>query len=69
MPLFWMEYQARAWEQLIKSGLSATGKMKKSDQEMVLEAFEQYKDMFKSITIALYVTDNGLSFRELVVLN
>jgi len=69
MPLYWMKYQASAWEQLIKSGLSATRKIKKDDQEMVLEAFEQYKDMFKSITVALYVTDNGLSFRELVVLN
>ena len=69
MPLYWMKYQTGAWEQLIKSGLSATGKIKKNDQEMVLEAFEQYKDMFKSITVALYVTDNGLSFLESVVFN
>ena len=69
MPLYWMKYQASAWEQLVKTGLSATRKIKEDDQEMVLEAFEQYKDMFKSITLALYVTDNGLSFRESVVLN
>ena len=69
MPVYWMKYQASAWEQLIKTGFSATRKIKKDDQEMVLEAFEQYKDLFKSITVALYVTDNGLSFRESVILN
>lgn len=68
-PLYWMKYQTSAWEQLIKSGLSAKRKIEENDQKMVLEFYEQYKDLVKSITGGIYVTDNGLSFRESVILN
>lgn len=68
-PLYWMKYQVSAGDPLLKSGLSAAGKMKKNDQKAAFEAIKQYQELIKSITLALYVTDNGLSFREVVVLN
>jgi hypothetical protein len=67
MPFYWMKYQTRAWEQLLRSGLSANPGIEKNDQEQVLEIFGQYKDLFKSITGGIYVTPNGVSFRESVV--
>jgi hypothetical protein len=69
MPLYWMKYQTSTWEQLLKSGLSANKKFKTDDQKMALEFFEQYKDLVKSITGGIYVTDKGLAFRESVLLN
>jgi hypothetical protein len=69
MPLYWMTYQTRAWEHLIRSGFSANQKIETDDQKKALEFFEQYKDLIKSITSGLYVTDRGLAFRESVNLN
>ncbi len=68
-PLVWSTYQTSAWEQFLKSGLNITKQMDKADQDTIMEMFEQYKEMFKSIGGGIYVTDKGLSFREKVIFN
>ena len=68
-PLFWISYQSAIWEEALKSSFNKSKQIKKANQEAILDMFDQYKEMFKGVEGGVYITDQGLSFREKVTLH
>ncbi len=69
-PLFWLKYQTDAWVKMVTAAAKAKSKQTEiSDEKVILDLLKQYEDMAKNLTAGVYVTENGLALREVLVMD